>query len=368
MRILITGGAGFVGSSLALMLKRELPGVEICAFDNLRRRGSELALGRLREGDVEFVHGDVRCPDDLTDIGGFDLLLECSAEPSVQTGYEGSPAYVLQTNLEGTIHCLEAARKHRADMIFLSTSRVYPIDRLRALPLEPHADRFDVPEAASGPGWSSNGITTEFPLAGHRSMYGATKLAAELLIEEYHAMYGLRTIINRCGVISGPWQMGRVDQGFVVLWAARHLFGGPLSYTGFGGEGLQVRDVLHVADLCDLIRVQIGDLSRYGGALFNIGGGRERSVSLVELTRMCRERASRSIPIGYDPQTNPADVPYYVTDNARITAATGWEPRRGLSGLVDDIFFWLREHRAMLEPILGGAPAQMPAPPVATSF
>jgi CDP-paratose 2-epimerase len=366
MRILVTGGAGFVGSSLALMLKRDLPGVEVCAFDNLRRRGSELALGRLQNGGIESVHGDVRCPDDLADVEEFDLLLECSAEPSVQAGYEGSPIYALQTNLAGTVHCLEAARQHSADVIFLSTSRVYPIERLRALPLERQGNRFDVTEGSSGLGWSFNGITTDFPLSGHRSMYGATKLAAELLIEEYRAMYGLRTIINRCGVIAGPWQMGKVDQGFLVLWAARHLFGGPLGYTGFGGEGLQVRDVLHVADLCDLIRTEINDISRYDGALFNVGGGRDRSVSLIELTTMCRERTDRRISLGHHVETNAADVPYYVTDTRQISAATGWEPRRGLGVLLDDVFSWLSEHRVILEPILAGSLAGTPARPAAT--
>ena len=197
MRILITGGAGFVGSNLGLALKRDRQGVEILAFDNLRRRGSELALDRLRDAGVRFIHGDVRSPEDLADIGGFDLLIECSAEPSVQAGYAGSPAYVVRTNLDGTVNCLEEARKHTAGLIFLSTSRVYPIARLRALPLDRHGDRFDLPDSRSGPGWSSTGITTAFPLSGARSLYGATKLAAELLVEEYHGMYGLRTVVNR---------------------------------------------------------------------------------------------------------------------------------------------------------------------------
>jgi CDP-paratose 2-epimerase len=361
MKVLITGGAGFVGSSLALMLKQSLPDVRVVAFDNLRRRGSELALDRLRRHDVAFVHGDVRSPDDFADAGPFDLLLECSAEPSVHAGYEGNPTYVLQTNLLGTIHCLEAARKNDADMIFLSTSRVYPINRLRALPLERSADRFDLPVGSSGPGWSVNGITTDFPLAGHRSMYGATKLASELLIEEYRAMYGVRAIVNRCGVIAGPWQMGRIDQGFFVLWAARHLFGGTLDYIGFGGDGLQVRDVLHVADLYDLVRLQIDDLERHDGAQFNVGGARHQSVSLVELTGLCRELSGRTVAVGRNTETNPADVPYYVSDNSRVTAATGWAPRRGLDVLLDDVFSWLREHRSMLLPILGGPPTPLAA-------
>jgi CDP-paratose 2-epimerase len=354
MRILITGGAGFVGSSLAVRLKRDAPDLRVTAIDNLRRRGSELALGRLRAAGVEFVHGDVRMPDDLADAGPFDLLLDCSAEPSVHAGYGGSPSYVVQTNLIGTVHCLEAARRCHAAVIFLSTSRVYPIERLRSLPLDRYGDRLDLGADACGPGWSARGITGEFPLSGYRSMYGATKLASELLIDEYRAMYGLHTIINRCGVISGPWQMGKVDQGFLVLWAARHLFGGRLTYSGFGGEGLQVRDVLHIDDLHDLVRLQIADLPRHSGALYNVGGGRESSVSLAELTGLCRIRADASIAIVADPETREADIPYYVTDNTAVTAATGWRPRRTVGTVLDDVFEWLRAHRATLEPLIGG--------------
>ena len=368
MRILVTGGAGFVGSNLALTLKRESADLTICAFDNLRRRGSELAVSRLRDGGVDFVHGDVRSADDLADVGAFDLLLECSAEPSVHAGYENSPAYVIQTNLLGTVHCLEAARRHRANVIFLSTSRVYPIERLRALPLERRGCRLELPDHARGSGWSARGIASDFPLTGHRSMYGATKLASELLVEEYRAMYGLRAVINRCGVVSGPWQMGKVDQGFIVLWASRHLYGASLSYTGFGSEGLQVRDVLHIDDLCDLVRLQIRDLARYDGATYNVGGGPERSVSLAELTDLCCARAGRSIPIGCDPQTSAADVPYYVTDNSQVTSETGWSPRRGFGELLDDVFRWLREHRAALESIMGDRrPVELPTSQVSTA-
>jgi CDP-paratose 2-epimerase len=367
MRILITGGAGFVGSSLALSLKHDNPGARVCAFDNLRRRGSELSLTRLREGGVDFTHGDVRSPDDLLEAGGFDLLVECSAEPSVQAGYTSSPAYVVQTNLGGTAHCLEAARRHRAGVIFLSTSRVYPIGGLRALPLERCDDRFDLAQGSSGPGWSHSGLTTDFPLSGPRSMYGATKLASELIVEEYRAMYGLRAVINRCGVISGPWQMGKVDQGFIVLWASRHLYGGALSYSGFGGEGLQVRDVLHVRDLCELIQAQVDGFSRYDGSVWNVGGGRFGSVSLKELTDLCRERAGRTISIRHNSETSPADVPWYVTDNSQITSATEWSPRRSLDSLLDDIFGWLREHRATLEPILGERLTNTPSASITAS-
>src|SRR5262252_1283637 len=187
MRILITGGAGFVGSHLALSFKRENPDSAVIALDNLKRRGSELALRRLAAASVEFRHGDIRNPEDLADAGPLDLLVECSAEPSVQAGLYGGERYLINTNLLGTINCLDHARRHDAAVIFLSTSRVYPIVPLRSLPLVPTETRFVIPSTDAGPGWSARGIRENFPLAGSRSLYGASKLCAELIISEYVA-------------------------------------------------------------------------------------------------------------------------------------------------------------------------------------
>ncbi|MFE8596215.1 NAD-dependent epimerase/dehydratase family protein [Archangium violaceum] len=352
-RILITGGAGFVGSTLALSFKRDEPGAEVIAFDNLRRRGSEVTLSRLRAGGVSFVHGDVRNREDLEAVGAVDLLVECSAEPSVHAGYDGSPDYLVHTNLLGLIHCLEHLRRTGGDLVFLSTSRVYPIASLRALPLVPEGDRLVITEGASGPGWSRAGIDEHFPLEGGRSLYGATKLSGELMIREYVEMYGMKAVINRCGVLAGPWQMGKVDQGFAVLWVARHVYGGELAYMGFGGEGRQVRDLLHVDDLYELVRLQAADLGRHNGAVYNVGGGPEVSVSLRELTRWCEQVSGRSVPITRRPETRPADIPYYVSDCSRVREVTGWKPTRPAGRIVEDIHRWLIEHRAALEPILG---------------
>jgi CDP-paratose 2-epimerase len=352
MRILITGGAGFVGSHLALAFKREKPGSAVVALDNLKRRGSELALRRLAAGGVEFRHGDIRNPEDLADTGRLDLLVECSAEPSVQAGVYGGERYLINTNLIGTINCLEHARRNDAAVIFMSTSRIYPIAPLRELPLVPTATRFVIPAADAGPGWSARGITENFPLTGSRSLYGATKLCSELIIAEYVALYGLRAVINRCGVVTGPWQMGKVDQGFVVLWAARHLFGGALSYNGFGGTGLQVRDILHVEDLYRLIDKQIAQIASHNGKVYNVGGGVDCSVSLVELTEACVTNTGQHLVFTSRPETNPVDIPYYVTDTATVATATGWRPRLSMADILDDIFGWLREHRREVEAIL----------------
>jgi CDP-paratose 2-epimerase len=351
LRILITGGAGFVGSNLALLLADHRAD-EVVAFDNLHRRGSELALPRLRTGGVEFVHGDIRNAEDLENLSGADLVIECSAEPSVHAGYEGSPRYLLNTNLLGTINCLDYARRHGSRLIFLSTSRVYSIAALRGLPLRRERHRLALAAGESGRGWSERGITEDFATTGPRSLYGASKLASELLIEEYHAAYGLRTIVNRCGVLTGAWQMGKVDQGFFVLWAARHLYGGSLAYNGFGGAGHQVRDVLHVADLFDLICRQIDAFDDHSGRIYNVGGGIGVSVSLAELTALCACRTGNRLQLGCDPATRPADIPYYITDNAAVGAALGWAPTRSVEAILDEVLEWLARHRAELEPVL----------------
>ena len=357
-RILVTGGAGFVGSTLALSLKRTRVDCQVIALDNLKRRGSELTLPRLRDGGVDFIHGDIRNPEDLDAVGPIDWLLECSAEPSVQAGYDTGARYLIQTNLVGTINCLERARTVDAGVIFLSTSRVYPIAPLRDLPFERRGDRLVIADDASGPGWSKHGISLDFPMAGSRSLYGATKLCSEHLIEEYADMYGLRAIVNRCGVIAGPWQMGKVDQGFLTLWAARHFFGGDLGYKGFGGDGAQVRDVLHADDLFDLVALQLADPTPHQGRVLAVGGGADNSVSLRELTQLCEEATGRTLDLGSDPPTPPSDIPYYVTDNRRAIAETGWAPKRSIGELLTDVFQWLSDHREALAPLLSGIASQ----------
>lgn len=352
--ILVTGGAGFVGSHLAIGMKARYPESRVIAFDNLRRRGAELSLARLRDAGVDFHHGDIRNPGDIAEVGAFDLLLECSAEPSVLAGYDNSPAYVLDTNLVGTLHCLEAARGHGSAIIFLSTSRVYPMATIANLNYIEAETRLELADEQTIPGASAAGISEEFPLQGTRSLYGATKLASELIINEYLAMYNLRGLINRCGVLTGPWQMGKVDQGVIVLWAARHIFNGSLKYIGYGGQGKQVRDMLHVDDLVALVAHQIDHLDDLSGRTFNVGGGRAVSASLQELTALCQACTGYAIPIASEPENRAADIPLYLTDNRRVTEATGWTPTRSAPEIIDDICRWITDNRESLAPILGG--------------
>ena len=352
--ILVTGGAGFVGSHLALGLRECGCASRVIALDNLLRRGSELNLPRLKAGGVEFMHGDVRNPEDLDIAGPVDLIIECSAEPSVLAGYGGSPAYLLNTNLTGAINCFELARRKQAGVIFLSTSRVYPYGQIQALQYDEEPTRFVPRDNQDVPGAGPGGLSEEFPLEGPRSLYGATKLCAEYLLTEYASMYGVPGIINRCGLLTGPWQMGKVDQGVIVLWMARHVFGGALSYIGFGGKGKQVRDMLHVDDLLALIRAQIANLDACSGKICNVGGGPDISLSLCELTALCREISGAEIPVTTHPDDRPADIPWYATDNTRITNLTGWKPSVGAHAILEQIHQWLRDNQDTLRPVLGG--------------
>lgn len=351
--ILITGGAGFVGSSLAIGLSRHYPKARIIALDNLKRRGSELNLPRLKDAGVDFFHGDIRNPSDLSEIGPVDLLVECSAEPSVMAGTDGAPDYLIDTNLLGSINCFEFARKHNTAVLFLSTSRVYPLETLNGLSRTQSDTRFRIDDNQSVEGISRHGISETCPLTGPRSLYGTTKLCSELLLQEYIAMYNIKGIINRCGVITGPWQMGKVDQGVVVLWAARHVYGGDLAYIGYEGTGKQVRDILHVNDLLKLIIHQIEHLDELSGELFNVGGGLDISVSLQELTALCAAHSGNSINIASVPETREMDVPIYITDNSQVTNKTGWAPETSPDAIVAEIVDWLRTNEAALKRILG---------------
>ncbi|XGV98608.1 MAG: NAD-dependent epimerase/dehydratase family protein [Leptolyngbya sp. BL-A-14] len=352
-RLLILGGAGFVGSSLALGLKQYHPDWHIICLDNLRRRGSELNLSRFKAIGIEFVHGDVRSPSDL-DPTAFpvDTIIDCSAEPSVLAGFS-SPQYVLQTNLVGTMNILELARQVQARLLFLSTSRVYPIAPLKALSLLESSTRFELAAEQTLPGLSAAGIAESFGLQGARSLYGATKLASELLIEEYRDAYGMPAIVNRCGVLTGPWQMGKVDQGVFVLWMAAHYFQKSLSYIGYGGTGKQVRDLLHVDDLLALVDYQLTHFAAMDGEVFNVGGGRAISLSLLETTRICEEITGNKIDISRVSGDRQGDVPLYITDITKVTQHTGWQPQIAPYQVLESIFDWIQTHEAALKPILG---------------
>ncbi|HRV59825.1 MAG TPA: NAD-dependent epimerase/dehydratase family protein [Solirubrobacterales bacterium] len=352
-KILITGGAGFVGSSLAISLARSHPDSHVIALDNLYRRGSELNLDRLADAGVEFVKGDVREPADLAPFSDIDALIECSAEPSVMSGTDGDTSYIYETNLTGAYNCLELARKSGCQFIFLSTSRVYPLAGLRRADLIETGTRFELAEMQTAPGWTAAGVAETMPLEGARTFYGTTKLSAEFLAAEFAAQFGVPVVINRCGVIAGPWQMGKVDQGVFTHWMLAHEYEKPLSYIGFGGTGKQVRDLLHVDDLVELIEMQLADPAHWSGQTFNVGGGREVSLSLLEATGICAGLTGHELEIAEVSEDRDGDVPLYISDCSRLFEHTSWRPGRDAKCVLADIHEWIESDRDRVGEVLG---------------
>jgi CDP-paratose 2-epimerase len=352
-RVLITGGAGFVGSNLAVALAARHGDWELVALDNLRRRGSDLNLPRIREAGVRFVHGDVRELTDLLALDPVDALIECSAEPSAQAGLSGDSRYVVGANLVGAHNCLELARRDAAQVVFLSTSRVYPYATLDRAAYSEGPTRFELTPEQALPGLSREGVSEGFPLEGPRTLYGATKLAAELLVTDYRAAFGIRTAVDRCGVIAGPWQMGKVDQGVFTYWLLGHYFRRDLRYIGYGGTGKQVRDLLHVDDLTDLIEDQLLRPEHWDGATVNVGGGSERSLSLRETTAICHELTGNSVGVTESSETRRGDVRIYISDCARLRELTDWRPRRAPRAVMEDILAWVSANERAVRATLG---------------
>jgi CDP-paratose 2-epimerase len=351
MKIVVTGGAGFIGSSICLHLKSVYPEYQIIAFDNLKRRGSELNLADLKKAGVSFIHGDIRNLEDLDAIHGFDVMIEASAEPSVLAGLDSNPNYVIQNNLSGSINCFNACLKHKAKIIFLSTSRVYPIHSIENARYIEEISRFSLCPDQSEAGISAAGISEALRLDGPRSFYGATKLSSEYLLQEYAAFYDLQTAITRFSVVAGPRQMGKSDQGVATLWMASHFFKRDLKYIGNGGSGKQVRDFLHINDLVALIDKQVHTTEKFTGKIYNAGGGLENSLSLLEMTELCQEITGNTLSMEKVPDARMADVRIYISDNSKINNEIGWKPMHTARETFEDIYLWIKNNEQMLKPL-----------------
>jgi CDP-paratose 2-epimerase len=335
MKILITGGCGFVGSNIAIYLKKNLKKVKIASLDNLTRKGSNLNKIRLTNYNIENYNINIENLDKAKSLPKFNLIIDCCAEPAIEASRK-DPDRVFRTNLIGTFNILKKCIKDKSNIIFLSSSRVYSIEKLRGL-----IKSFNLVKPIK----IKTKINENFETSSASSLYGFTKLSSEKLIQEIFYKSNLKYIINRFGVIAGPWQFGKQDQGFVPLWVAKHLFKKKLSYIGFGGKGHQVRDVIHIDDVCNIIFLQIKKLKSINNNIFNIGGGAKNSISLLGLTNKCKKLTKNNINIKKVLRTSIFDIPYFVTDNSKILKTYKWRPKKNIDQILKDIFIWLSQNR-----------------------
>ena len=331
MKILITGGCGFVGSNIAIYLKKKFKNAQICCLDNLIRKGSKLNEKRLKNYKIKNFNFNIEKYNKLKALPKFNLIIDCCAEPAIEASRK-EPNRVFNTNLIGTFNILKKCIKDKSNIIFLSSSRVYSIDKLKNLVKS---------NKISKPLKIKKKIDESFETELASSLYGFTKYASEKLIREMFFKTNLKYIINRFGVIAGPWQFGKQDQGFVSLWISKHLLKKKLSYIGFGGNGHQVRDLLHIDDVCKIIYLQIKKFKKINNETFNIGGGPKNSISLKNLTQKCEILTKNKITIKKISKTSDFDIPYYVTDNKKIKKFYNWLPAKNINNIISDIYFWL---------------------------
>jgi CDP-paratose 2-epimerase len=350
MRILITGICGFVGSALALELKRRTRGLQIFGLDNLSRPGSEQNRRALAAHGIRYRHGDIRNPSDLEELPRVDWVIDAAANPSVLAGISGgtSSRQLMEHNLVATVHVLEYCKRHQTGLIMLSTSRVYSIERLAGLSLKVE-DRAFVPrfDRTREPGLSRRGVTEAFSTQPPLSLYGAAKLASETLALEYGRAFGLPVHINRCGVLAGAGQFGKPDQGVLAFWIHSYKHQRPLKYIGFNGSGHQVRDFLHPRDLAALVARQVAH-PEGGGQVLNVSGGWPNALSLAQLSTWC---ATRFGPRGIEaePASRPYDVPWLVLDSGRAAKAWNWRPEIRLEAMLEEVAQHAAEHPEWLE-------------------
>lgn len=350
MKLLITGICGFVGSRIARALQQRIEGIGICGVDNLLRPGSENNRHELRSRGIKVIHGDLRLRSDVDALPESDWIVDAAANPSVLAGVDGksSARQLSEHNLAGTLNLLEYCRERKAGLVLLSTNRVYSIRQLAGLPMKVERNAFALDESAILPaGVSRLGVAEEFSTQAPISLYGATKLASEVMAAEYGSTFGFPVWINRCGVLAGAGQFGTAEQGIFSYWLHAHAARRKLRYIGFGGHGFQVRDAFHPDDLADLLRIQFRR-EPFSDPIFHAGGGPENSMSLAQLTAWCDARFGPHRPEP-DERPRPFDIPWLVMNTGRSERELGWRPARDLPSILDEIADHVRRNPEWLE-------------------
>ncbi|HEY6141749.1 MAG TPA: NAD-dependent epimerase/dehydratase family protein [Thermoanaerobaculia bacterium] len=336
MRVnLITGGCGFIGTNLADRLASN--GERVLLFDNLSRPGVHRNLEWLRDTHrdlIEMKEADTRDAAAVRDaVRRASRVFHFAAQVAVTTSLE-QPLDDFEINARGTMNVLEAIRRsaHRPLLFFTSTNKVY--GGLDDIPLAENGTRY-LPGVAR---LRDHGVSERRPLDFH-SPYGCSKGTADQYIRDYARSFGLQSVVFRMSCIYGPHQFGTEDQGWVAHFLIRALHRDPITIYG---DGKQVRDILFVDDLVDAFLAAAENIDRCSGQAFNIGGGAQNTISLLELLRMIKQLDGRAPSVEWS-GWRIGDQRYYVSDTRRFTRLTGWRPAVAPREGVRRLHEWLIE-------------------------
>ncbi len=331
MTVLVTGGAGFIGANVVHRLLAA--GEKVRVLDNLARPGVEKNIRWLEEshpGKLELIVADIRHREAVRGaLKGVDHVHHFAAQVAVTTSID-DPIADFEVNATGTLQLLEAMRAmpKPPSLVFTSTNKVY--GALEDLDLKLEGSRW-VPADRT---IAESGLSESRPLSFH-SPYGCSKGTADQYVLDWARTYGLRTVVLRMSCIYGPRQFGNEDQGWVAHFLIRAMRGEPITIYG---DGKQVRDILYVDDLVDAIERARAGIEKLAGRAFNIGGGPDNAVSLLELSEDVARHARRELRLSYA-DWRRADQRWYVSDTRAFTQATGWVPRtpkaEGMSRLAE---------------------------------
>ena len=336
-KIVVVGGAGFIGSNLAESFLRE--GREVVILDNLSRPGVSENLAWLKQMHGDRIHAVVA---DIRDLGALEQVFEgagavfhFAAQTAVTTSL-ADPLDDFEVNARGTINVLEAVRKASpgAAVIFASTNKVY--GNLSDLEMETLDGRYVPADQVI----RANGISEDRKL-DFCTPYGCSKGVADQYVLDYCKSFGMRTAVLRMSCIYGPRQFGTEDQGWVAHFLIRALRGEPISIYG---DGQQVRDILHVSDAVAAYRLLLDNIDAVRGHAYNLGGGPENAVSIQSVLREIEALTGSYLDIGHG-EWRAGDQLYFVADTRRLRKDIGWLPRMGWRAGIRDLHDWLVEQR-----------------------
>ena len=338
-RYLITGGCGFVGSNLANTLLRD--GEDVVVYDNLSRKGSEKNLKWLETehgSRLQYVAGDIRDFDTLrrTVEPGFDAVYHTAGQVAVTTSVV-EPREDFEINALGTFNVLEAVRLSGCDpaLIFTSTNKVYGgMEDVEVVERDGRYTYKDLPQGAD----------EARPLDFH-SPYGCSKGTADQYVRDYARIYGMKTVVFRMSCQYGIRQFGNEDQGWVVHFVIAAHFGKPINIYG---DGKQVRDMLFIEDLTRAFRLATEKIDEIKGDIFNIGGGPENAMSLLELVALLEKTTGRSIPLQFG-DWRPGDQPVFITNVAKAQARFGWAPQVSKTEGVERLYRWVAANEGLFD-------------------